>query len=253
MPLDPDAVTARLPGRNILWLESTDSTMLDAARLAAAGCPQGSVVGAEEQLEGQGRLGRRWHSEREAGLYFTVVLRPGAESSALPVVTLALGVAVAEAIERVTGFHPDLRWPNDVLLEERKCAGILTQLHNSAVLAGIGINVNHEQFPDDLADLATSLRIATDHWQSREDLLVETLSAIDRAVALLNEQGKAAIIERFTRASSYVSGKRVIVDQGTHAAIGVTDGLDESGFLRLRQDDGTRSVIMAGGVRPWRR
>jgi BirA family transcriptional regulator, biotin operon repressor / biotin---[acetyl-CoA-carboxylase] ligase len=252
MALDLDSVLARLPGRKILWLESTDSTMLDTARLAAAGCPSGAVVGAEEQTGGQGRFGRKWHSEPRSGLYFSIVLRLDMPAETLPIATLALGLATAEAIANATGLAPDLRWPNDVLLNDRKCAGILVQLNDSALITGIGVNVNHAAFPEDIAPLATSLRLASGREHSREDLLVELLTAIDRLIMLFAERGKEPILDLFSRASSYVYGRRVIVEQGGQPAIGTTDGLDANGFLYLRRDDGTRNVIMAGGVRPWK-
>ena len=149
-----------IPGREIHWHRTLDTTMREAARLAAAGCDSGVVVGADEQTAGQGRLGRSWHSESDSGLYFTVILRPRIDLRAVPIVTLALGIGVHDAIGLVSGVECDLRWPNDVLTGGRKIAGILAVLEGNAVLAGIDINVNHAGFPADIADSASSLRIA---------------------------------------------------------------------------------------------
>src|SRR6202142_2440869 len=143
--------------RRVEWFASIDSTMTVAARLAREGCPSGTVVGADEQTAGIGRHGHSWHSEPGAGLYVSVVLRLHLSSDALPVVMLALSLATQQAIAEVTGLAPDLRWPNDVLIDEKKCAGILAQFEGDAVIAGIGINVGHTQFPPDLAPIATSL------------------------------------------------------------------------------------------------
>ena len=129
---------------------SLPSTMRKAIELAEAGCPSGTVVVADEQTAGQGRFGREWHSERGAGLYMSQVLRLKICPDSLPLVTLALGLATAEAITNVASAAPDLRWPNDVLLNGRKCAGILVQLHDGVLIAGIGINVNHTSFPTSL-------------------------------------------------------------------------------------------------------
>src|SRR5574341_943588 len=128
MALDIEWVRRRVPEQRIVWREITESTMLDAARLAAHGCASGTVVVAEQQLAGQGRYGRRWYSEPESGLYVSIVLRLGLPADTLPVLTLALGLATAEAIARTCDLQCDLRWPNDVLGDGRKCAGILVQI-----------------------------------------------------------------------------------------------------------------------------
>jgi BirA family biotin operon repressor/biotin-[acetyl-CoA-carboxylase] ligase len=233
--------------RIIHWHASIDSTMYEAARLAHKGAPHGTVVGADEQTAGHGRLGRAWHSPPGAGLYVSLILRLGGPAEELPIVTLALGLAAAEAITQATGLAPDLRWPNDVLLAGRKCCGILTQLHGAAVVAGIGINVNHESFPAELRAIATSLRLQAGRTVDRDGLLRHLLAAVDDHLDILRQQGRAAILRLFTQHSSYVFGRRVLVDERD---AGTTDGLNEAGFLMLRRDDGGRVPILAGGVRP---
>lgn len=250
MPFDLERVRERLPGRRIEWLDSIDSTMHAAARLASEGCASGTIVGAEEQTAGVGRHGRAWHSETGAGLYVSLVLRPRLGAESLPLVMLALGVATREAIARAAGLAPDLRWPNDVLLDGRKCAGILAQLEGAAVIAGIGINVSQSRFPDDIAHLATSLRLAGAPAVSRESLLVALARATDDCCRILTEEGAPAILTMFRRASSYAEGRRVRVEQDGATLEGVTCGLDASGFLVLRQENGKETTILAGGVRP---
>jgi len=250
---DLDAVSEALPGRMVLWLESTDSTMLDAARLAAGGCPSGAVIGAEEQTGGLGRQGHAWHSEAGTGLYFSLVLRERLPADQLPVLTMALGLAAAEAITQTNGLVVDLRWPNDVMIGDRKAAGILVQQHPGALIAGIGINVNQAGFPAAIESIATSLRLASGGSRTfaREPLLTALLAAIDRHVEILTAaQGKEAILRLFTQASSYVAGRRVVVEQNHTLLRGTTAGMDPDGFLILRQDDGHRTLILAGGVRP---
>ena len=141
MKLDIDRVRFQFPGRRIDWHETVGSTMLEAGRLAAAGCESGTVVGAEEQTAGQGRYGRHWHSEPYAGLYQSIVLRYSLPASAMPALTLALGLAVAEAILKATDLVCDLRWPNDLLLSGKKCcdnvlrnagSGSVVVFHDSA-------------------------------------------------------------------------------------------------------------------------
>jgi BirA family transcriptional regulator, biotin operon repressor / biotin---[acetyl-CoA-carboxylase] ligase len=250
MPFDVAWLQAKMPGRRVEWHNVIGSTMTEALRLAVAGAPSGTVVGAEQQTAGQGRHGRSWHSESGAGLYVSVILRRQFTPATLPVVTLALGLAAQEAILKSTNLACDLRWPNDVLIQSNKCAGILTVLDGSAIIAGIGINVNHPSFPAELAGIATSLRIAGGRVQSRERLLIELLASADTYCDLLEIHGRAPIIDMFARASSYVSGRRVCVDQNGSTLRGTTAGLNDSGFLMLRNDDGTSSVIVAGGVRP---
>jgi BirA family biotin operon repressor/biotin-[acetyl-CoA-carboxylase] ligase len=225
--------------RRILHFDTLPSTMTEAASLAARGCESGTAVVADEQTAGVGRHGHIWHSERGTGLYVSIILRV----PAAPLVTLAVGIAAAEAIETVTGLRPDLRWPNDLMLRERKAGGILVETAPGAVVAGIGINLNQRSFPPDLADQATSLRLESGREQSKETLLQALLGWVDHFVSRPADE----ILAEFSARSSYVRGKRVLVDG---ALEGVTDGLDAAGFLILRQPDGTRTTIWAGGVRP---
>ena len=250
MPFDLPRVREQLPGRRIEWLESIDSTMNAAARLAREGCAPGTVVGADEQTAGVGRHGRSWHSEAGAGLYVSLVLRLPLNAEALPLVMLALGLATHEAIAQTTGFAPDLRWPNDVLLGGRKCAGILAHVEGSVVIAGLGINVSHARFPAEINDLATSLRLEGAAAVSREELLVALIRAIDYCCRILTTDGAATILEMFNHASSYAHGRRVRVEQQGATLEGVTCGLDPRGFLRLREENGKEITILAGGVRP---
>jgi BirA family biotin operon repressor/biotin-[acetyl-CoA-carboxylase] ligase len=247
--LDLASVRRQLPGRRLECFDTIDSTMYEAARLAVAGCPAGTAVVAEEQTAGQGRHGRTWYSELGAGLYLSVVLRPRLAVDALPVLTLALGLAAAEAIARAADLQPDLRWPNDLMLGGKKTGGILVQLHDSIVIAGIGINVNHAAFPEEIAQEATSLRIASGRTQSREDLLVHLLLAVDSFVKMLVEGGRQPILDLFCRCSSYARGKRVRVAQPEGVIEGTTAGLDPAGFLIVLGDDESQSLIVAGGVR----
>lgn len=249
-PLDAAWLRGRFPGRRVDYLATTGSTMTDAAALAREGCAAGTVVVAEEQTAGQGRLGRAWHSEPEAGLYASIVLRLPLPVPRLPLVTLTLGLAAVDAIALATGLRCDLRWPNDVLALGRKCAGILVESCGDALVVGIGINANHERFPESLRGAATSLRLATGRAQSRELLLAALLESIDRKTALLIEAGPEAILREFSQASSYVHGRRVVVEDGERRLTGSTEGLDASGFLILRTDGGARELILSGGVRP---
>ena len=233
-PLDLERIRAEFPGRPIDYHPSLDSTMQ-----AAAGCPLGTVVLAGEQTAGQGRHGHSWHSEGGAGLYCSLVLE------AAPVLTLALGLATQTAILDATGIACDLRWPNDVMLGGKKLAGILVQLVDGKAIAGIGINAGQTEFPGELAGSATSLRM----WTGREACPTDLLIALLRAVDSFTTEDQESILRLFTHASSYAAGRRVTVHQPGGVITGTTAGLDPSGFLIVRKDDGTDTLILAGGVR----
>ena len=253
MPFDAHEVRAKLPSRRIEWYPVVGSTMIVAAQLARAGCPNGTVVGADEQSAGVGRLGRSWDSPPEGGLYVSLVLRVSLGLQSVPLVMLALGLAAKEAIEALTDLKPDLRWPNDLMLDEHKCGGILALLEGaqpetSAIIAGIGINVSQMAFPVGLETPATSLRLHGARVR-REDLLVELLYSVDQAVDALGRQPEE-ILRRFVEASSYAIGRRVRVLQQGRTLEGVTCGLNRFGFLILREDSGLETTILTGGVRP---
>lgn len=225
----------RLPsGRTIEYYPVLSSTMHK-----AAGRPVGTIILADEQTAGEGRHGHSWHSEAGSGIYCSIVLQPK------PLLTMALGLATAEAITRTTGIVCDLRWPNDVMVDSRKAAGILVQLSGDAAIGGIGINVNHDSFPPELAGEATSLRLRAGKPFAREEILAELLRSVDTFTAL----DAPDILRLFSHASSYVSGRRVVVQQPNGSIEGVTAGLDPAGYLVVRKDDGTDTLILAGGVR----
>src|SRR5260370_4153436 len=157
MPFDIQSVRSHFPDRKIHYVDSIDTTM----RISPG--PSGTTLIAEEQTAGQGRHGHTWHSEKSLGLYVSIVLD---KTEPTPTLTMALGLAVAEAITSATGLACDLRWPNDVMIGGRKAAGILAQSADSAAIAGIGINVNHRAFPPDLSEEATSLRLDSGRDQS---------------------------------------------------------------------------------------
>lgn len=222
------------PDRHILHFDSLAST-----QHVAAACQAGDIVLADCQLAGLGRHGHTWHSEPGGGIYCSLVLPPG------PVLTLALGLATVEAIAQATGIQCDLRWPNDLMLGNRKAAGILVQLVNGRAIAGIGINVNQTSFPPELATAAISLRQHAGREFAREDILFALFPAIDS----LTGEDPETVLRLFTHASSYTAGRRVTVDQPGGVITGTTAGLDPAGFLIVRQDDGTDTLILAGGVR----
>ncbi len=230
---------------------STNDVALELGRRAA---PQEAVAIAEEQTAGRGRVGRSWHSEKARGIYASVLLRPTVSPAAAPLLTLVAGLAARDAVVQHTGLEPDLRWPNDLLLGGAKFGGILTEMQAEPdrirfVAVGIGINVNHERFPDDLAPEATSLRRETGRVQSRLELLVRLLLEFERHYNRFQVDGAAGVVERFERVSSFARGKRVRIETATETFTGTTDGLEPTGLLRVRRDGGQAEPVLSGVVR----
>lgn len=235
----------------------TDSTNNDAMAAARAGAPHGSVWFADEQLAGRGRGGNAWRSAAGEGLYVSVLLRLAIPTGRLLLLPLAAGLAAAHAIRSAAGLDApgldiDLRWPNDLLIDEKKTGGILVEAgsENGSAFAvvGIGINVHQRGFDPGLATPATSLDLATGRTMGRQPLLVKLLKNLAReAEGLSNSEAAATIPARVEAASTWVRGRAVEV-HGPQACTGVTAGLDEHGFL-LVETAGGRVTVQTGGIR----
>ena len=231
----------------------TDSTNSDALEAARAGVPHGSVYFADEQLAGRGRGDHAWDSAAGQGLYVSVLLRPRTPAAHLPLLPLTAGLAAAKAIKAVCGLSVDLRWPNDLLLGPRKAGGILVEARTEAdriafAVVGIGINVHQREFAAGLATPATSIDLESGRCISRQNLLVSLLESLELETRSLHvPQAFEMIRPEIEKASTWVCGKRVDV-HGPQACTGVTAGLDEYGFLRVRTEDGMVTV-QTGGLR----
>ena len=240
-------------GRSILHHFRIDSTNSAAMVLAHQGAAHGTVVVAEEQTAGRGRLGREWYSEKSSGIYLSVLLRPPFSPMAAPILTLMAGVSAQQAVSALTGLSVDIRWPNDLLVNGKKVAGILTEMSAElgrlhAIVLGIGINVNHTEMPGELRAIASSLRIESQRHWSRVQLCVALLKELERHYRLLLEKGSAAIAERWAAASSFAHGKRIRIMTAESECLATTLGLDASGALRVRYDDGREEALVAGEV-----
>jgi BirA family transcriptional regulator, biotin operon repressor / biotin---[acetyl-CoA-carboxylase] ligase len=255
--LTPDMLRQQLKGRlfgkRIYHFFKTDSTNRVAMELGHAAEPEGAVVLAEEQTGGRGRLGRSWHSERAAGIYVTLLLRPSLAPVQAPLLTMMAGLSAYSAVQAVTGLTVDLKWPNDVLILGKKVGGILTEMYAEPgqirfVIVGIGLNVNQEKFPGELTNVATSLRIETGKPQSRLELLVRLLREFESDYNRFLREGVSGVVARFEEVSSYAKGKRVRVTNGAESYIGATAGLAPEGLLRVKRDDGELVTVLAGDV-----
>ncbi|HSI89099.1 MAG TPA: biotin--[acetyl-CoA-carboxylase] ligase [Pyrinomonadaceae bacterium] len=230
-------------------LGSTNTEALDRAR---SGEEEGLCIIARQQTAGRGRQGRTWVSEKDAGLYLSLLLRPNLEPRFLPLVTLMAGVAVHDTLQSL-GIGPDIKWVNDVHVGGKKISGILAETtetrDGTAVVLGIGINIRATSIPPEIASTATSIEIVTGNAVDRSQLISALLEHISRFYELLcSPRGGPAIIDEWSRRSTYFSGKHVRVETTGSVIEGVTDGLEPNGALRVRRADGAIEVIVAGDV-----
>ena len=255
--LTPDMLRQRLKGslfgKRIYHFFKTDSTNRVALQLGYAGEPEGAVVLAEEQTAGRGRAGRAWHSERAAGIYVTLLLRPKLAPVQAPLLTMMAGLSAHEAIQAQTGLTVDLKWPNDLLINGKKVGGILTEMHAEPgqvrfVIVGIGLNVNQEKFAGELGAIATSLRMEAGKTQSRLELLVRLLREFENDYNQFTREGAASVTRKFAVISSYAHGKKVRVTNGVESFTGTTAGLGPEGLLQVKRDDGEVVTVIAGDV-----
>jgi len=254
--LGPAELEPHLAGRwrDIRWLAETDSTQRVARELARAGAPEGTVVIAEAQTAGRGRLGRTWHSPRGVNLYCSIVLRPPLPPAAVPQVALVAGVAVAAALAEIPGVGPRVKWPNDVLIDGRKVAGILTEMEAEVervhhVILGIGVNLNapRSAFLPELRDRATSLLLATGRRVDRAAVTGRLLAALEARYGRFLEGG-FEVVRAEWESYSCLTGTDVRVASAEGEMAGRVLGLDADGALMLARPDGTSTRIVAGEV-----
>jgi BirA family transcriptional regulator, biotin operon repressor / biotin---[acetyl-CoA-carboxylase] ligase len=258
----PDSILPHLKshrlGTTIHHFLETGSTNDAARQLAEQDAPEGTLVLAEEQTQGRGRLGRSWLSERGAGIYASILLRPALKPRDAAVLTLVAAVAGSEAIEQACGLRADIKWPNDLLLSGRKCCGILSEMQAGGddiryVIVGIGINVNHSVFPEELGQRATSLRIEGKRPHSRVAVLCEFLRSFELLYDDLQAGDRSAVLQRWVDRSSFAVGKQVSVDLGSRKRVdGQTAGLSEQGNLKVKLADGHVEEVMSGDIVAWR-
>jgi BirA family biotin operon repressor/biotin-[acetyl-CoA-carboxylase] ligase len=246
-----------------------ESTNVLASRAAAMAeehtqpASEGEVFLAEEQTAGRGRGNHKWHSAPGVGIYCSVVLRPQITPADALWLSLIAAVATQDAVREVTGLATDIRWPNDLLINDKKFCGILTEMSTDSTrvrhaIVGIGINVNHDSFPEELAGLATSLYLETGRQWPRVELTASLLKSLDREyrafLRVVHSPFRTPslrfepILKRIEARSSYAYGKEVHVDEDGGYS-GITDGLDPQGFLRIRTKYGVR-MVTSGSVRP---
>jgi BirA family biotin operon repressor/biotin-[acetyl-CoA-carboxylase] ligase len=247
------------------WFPTLTSTNEVAMRLAHAGAEEGTTLLADTQTAGRGRRGRTWFSPVGSGLYVSVILRPGDGRADRPSdwltsrLTMTAGVALADGVRASTGLPVELKWPNDLVVERRKLAGILAEVsvppspaarHGAAVVVGIGINVGAADYPPELAATATSIETELGRPIGRAPVLVETLAALAARYEDLRAGRFDAILSAWRRHAPSLAGAAIEWDSPGGAMRGRAVDVDEDGALLVRSDSGV-SRLVAGEVR-WR-
>jgi len=244
----------QLFGKKIYAFWSVGSTNEFAYHRALQGDKEGTLVIAEEQTKGRGRMSRHWDSPFNKGLWFSLILRPELSASKSGLVPYYAGVSVAEAVENFTNLKPVVKWPNDLLLSGRKFCGILSEVEFdngkvNFIVLGIGINVNHkkDEFPEQYRAHAISLRIESDSRIDRLELLAEVLLQLEKNYLYIKENGFNDMINNWKRRCSQF-GKLIVMVQGDNKYQGIFEELDEDGCLLLRTKSGNLEKIVAGDI-----
>jgi len=240
----------RILAKKVYYFESLASTMDVAMKLGLDGSPEGTLVIAEAQTRGRGRLGRSWFSPKYKGIYFSLILKPKMLPSRASLLTLLCAVSLCEAIKRICDLQVGIKWPNDIWLSHKKVGGILTELNAEMdainfVIIGIGLNVNNDK--KSLVSGATSLREHKGENVNRIDLLQEIIRSIETNYLLLQEKDAQPLLEK-ARAYSLTLGRRVRVSVKREHVEGEALGIDTDGGLLLRKDSGVVEKVMAGDV-----
>jgi len=242
-------------GKNACLFDHCDSTNSQAMDLARKGAGEGTLVLAERQEAGRGRLGRRWFGAERQSLLFTLVLRPPLPSVAASQVTLLLAVGVAKALRRSTGLPAEIKWPNDVLINGRKVCGILVEMQGQVdrvdfLAAGLGINVGQarEDFPEELRHLATSLALEKGEPLERLGVLAAVLEECEALYLTFLRDGFSVVLSAW-EGLSCMAGRQVRAQaSGGRIIEGMVSGLDPDGALRVRLDNGVQERLVAGDV-----
>lgn len=243
----------RWAGQNLIYLDETDSTNTRARELGAAGAPHGTLVAAEMQNAGKGRRGRSWESPAGSSIYMTILLRPDFEPDRAPMLTLVMAHSIAAAIREQTCAEVGIKWPNDLVVNRKKICGILTEMSAGTdgihyVLIGVGINVNTEQFPEELADKATSLMRETGQRVDRAELIAAGMRKFEEDYERFCAAGNLSpFLEAYNRILVN-RGQEVRVLEPGNEYNALAFGINETGELLVEKEDGSRESIFAGEV-----
>lgn len=241
-------------GKNVHYEESVESTQKIAHRLDYEDAPEGTVIIAEEQLSGRGRMDRKWHSPKYTGIWMSIILRPIIPLPKAPQLTLLAAVAIAQAIEDLTGLVPEIKWPNDILINGKKVTGILTELEAEAdrinsIIIGIGMNVNQtkEDFPSELQEIATSLLLEKGEKVSRADLIKGIFINMEKLYLLYLEEGFLPI-KLLWESYAISIGRRITARTLKNIIIGKAKGITDDGVLIIEDEHGKTHHVYSADI-----
>ncbi|WP_028402727.1 bifunctional biotin--[acetyl-CoA-carboxylase] synthetase/biotin operon repressor [Ectobacillus panaciterrae] len=241
-------------GRYVHFEETVDSTQKIASRLVYEGAPEGTVIVAEEQTAGRGRLSRQWHSPKGTGIWMSLILRPAIPVHQAPQLTLLAAVSVAQAIEAYTGLSAGIKWPNDILINGKKAVGILTELQADpdrihAVIIGIGINVNQQKhhFADEIQHIATSLAIEKGAEVNRASLMQAVFAQMEKLYKEYLQNG-FGLIKMLWESHAVSIGKEITARTLHQTLVGTAKGITEDGVLILEDKSGNIHYIHSADI-----
>jgi len=241
------------PG-NVIWLKETDSTNAELKRLAAAGAPEWTVVVADRQTSGRGRLGKSWHSSGPWGLWVSILLRPDIGPERAPFFSILAAVAVADAIKLSTGLDAGIKWPNDVEVAGSKVSGILPESGIGPsglewLVIGIGVNLNDppDPLPEEIRDRAATLEALCGSKTDRSSLLDMVLDGMRKLYNLYIEEGAGSILERAGKLSTVIGKKLSVTGHGEASEVTAL-GMDEFGALLVEEAAGRTRRLLSGEV-----
>ncbi len=242
----------KIIGKNLIVLDSVNSTNDYLKKLGNEGCDNGTVVAAREQTRGKGRLGRTWQSKKDDGIAFSVLLRPNVAPSEVSAITPLAGLAVCKAIREYTKLDCVIKWPNDIIVGRKKLVGILTEMSAEFdaveyVITGIGINVDHTSFPEEIAFKATSLLLETGRHIDKNEFLACVLEHLENEFVKNNLELTPTALSEYTDLCATV-GRSVTFQRGTRRISGMAVGVSEHGELKVMMSDGTISLVNSGEV-----
>lgn len=241
-------------GKNVHYEESVESTQKIAHRLAYENAPEGTVIIAEEQVSGRGRMDRKWHSPKYTGVWMSIILRPNIPLPKAPQLTLLTAVAIVQAIEDLTDLVPEIKWPNDILIRGKKVTGILTELEAEAdrinsIIIGIGMNVNQtkEDFPSELQEIATSLSLEKGEKVSRSDLIKGIFMNLEKLYLLYLEEGFLPI-KLLWEGYAISIGRKITARTLSNSIIGTAQGITDDGVLIMVDDHGKTHHVYSADI-----
>lgn len=246
-------IETKWAGRNVFYYEETDSTNTRAKALGEEGVPHGTLAAADAQSAGKGRRGRGWESAPGKDIYMSILLKPQISPVQAPMLTLVMALSVVEAVKEETGLDAGIKWPNDLVINKKKICGILTEMsleeeQISYVVIGVGINVNHDEFPEELAGRATSLKLESGKEWIRAKLVAQVMEKFEKNYEIFLKDGSLAGLKE--RYNGLLLNKerevRVLDPKGEYTAFAL--GINEKGELLVERENGRRETVFSGEV-----